>query len=120
MKRIVELFSARACSPQPCPAFTVPYCEVLFAEIYGHLGDCARALTHVDRAIAHTPTMPELYLLKAKLYDVRRARPLAGFRASRASVDCSILVCVIVLVLILVLVDSLLVDSRWLFFLFFH
>lgn len=40
------------------------------AEHYKFKGDVANALTYVDKAIAHTPTLLELYTLKGKIFSM--------------------------------------------------
>merc|ERR1719272_23451 len=41
---------------------------MMAAEHYDFVGDTAKALELVDQAIAHTPTLVELYACKARIY----------------------------------------------------
>ena len=40
------------------------------AQHYDHIGQSAKAVEFIDKAIDHTPTLPELYMVKAKIYKV--------------------------------------------------
>ncbi|KAI0674538.1 NMDA receptor-regulated protein 1a [Trametes maxima] len=55
----------------PCPPSIDPttYVWTLYflAQHYSHLGQHARALALLDTALAHTPTLPELYLFRGRV-----------------------------------------------------
>uniref|UniRef100_A0A915BNH6 Acetyltransferase n=2 Tax=Parascaris univalens TaxID=6257 RepID=A0A915BNH6_PARUN len=59
---------------------TVLWLYYLLAQHYDKLGSVQQAHTYIDRAIQHTPTLIELYMVKAKIYkhagDAREAARL--------------------------------------------
>ncbi|VDK36782.1 unnamed protein product [Gongylonema pulchrum] len=58
-------------SGQPETPTTVLWLYYLLAQHYDRLGSVHQALMYIDRAIQHTPTLIELYMIKAKIYKVR-------------------------------------------------
>lgn len=57
------------------------------SQFYSHAGHAAAALAYIDSAIAHTPTLPELYMTKARI--LKRAGALEA--ASHAMEDARLL-----------------------------
>ncbi|CAG0884585.1 unnamed protein product [Cyprideis torosa] len=50
------------------PASAVLWCYYYLAQHWDFLGDSTRALTYIDLAMEHTPTLIELHIVKAKIY----------------------------------------------------
>lgn len=50
------------------PPFTIIWVWYYLAKHYDMLGDTQKALDTIDEAIAHTPTIEELYMCKARIY----------------------------------------------------
>mmetsp|Transcript_11191 Transcript_11191/g.45544 ORF Transcript_11191/g.45544 Transcript_11191/m.45544 type:complete len:864 (-) Transcript_11191:84-2675(-) len=50
------------------PPFTIIWLWYYLAKHYDMLGDTQKALDTIDEAIAHTPTIEELYMCKARIY----------------------------------------------------
>eukprot|EP00331_Platyophrya_macrostoma_P008487 CAMPEP_0176430588 /NCGR_PEP_ID=MMETSP0127-20121128/14336_1 /TAXON_ID=938130 /ORGANISM="Platyophrya macrostoma, Strain WH" /LENGTH=730 /DNA_ID=CAMNT_0017812493 /DNA_START=26 /DNA_END=2218 /DNA_ORIENTATION=- len=48
----------------PCPLL---WCYMVLAQLQDHMGKYDSALEHVEKGIKHTPTLIELYLIKAKI-----------------------------------------------------
>ncbi|VDO06548.1 unnamed protein product [Brugia timori] len=55
-------------SPLPESPTTVLWLYYLLAQHYDKLGSVQQALVYIDRAIQHTPTLIELYMIKAKIH----------------------------------------------------
>lgn len=45
--------------------------QVYLAQHYEYLGDFTKALQYIDSALMDTPTLPELYMIKGRIYKVR-------------------------------------------------
>ena len=60
--------SAFADGDRPEPPMTLLFCLVFNAQLQDYLGNTNSALTLLDEAEAHTPTMLDLYKLKARVY----------------------------------------------------
>ncbi len=69
--RIYLLFLSQEPDPVREPATAELWVLYFLSQHYDHLGDFARALTLVEEAIEHTPTLIELFLLKGKIFKVR-------------------------------------------------
>lgn len=55
--------------PKESPA-SIVWTKAYLAQHYDHFGDTANALKFIDEALAHTPTIIELYLFKGKIFKV--------------------------------------------------
>ncbi|MCP9259645.1 N-alpha-acetyltransferase 16, NatA auxiliary subunit [Dirofilaria immitis] len=55
-------------NPLPESPTTVLWLYYLLAQHYDKLGSVQQALVYIDRAIQHTPTLIELYMIKAKIH----------------------------------------------------
>ena len=69
------------------PPTTYLWCLYLLAQHYSFTGRQERALAYIDSALAHTPTMPELHMTRARI--LKRAGDLLG--AAHAADDARIL-----------------------------
>ncbi|VDP17091.1 unnamed protein product [Onchocerca flexuosa] len=58
-------------NPLPESPTTVLWLYYLLAQHYDKLGSVQQALVYINRAIQHTPTLIELYMIKAKIHKVR-------------------------------------------------
>lgn len=75
---LLDRFSPSTSLEEPPSSFLWTLC--FLAQFYSHLGQADLALTYIQSAIAHTPTLPELYMTKARI--LKRAGALeAGSHA---------------------------------------
>ena len=57
-------------SDNTVPPTTHVWAKFFLAQLYDFVGESEAALAILDEAIKHTPTYPELYTCKAKIYKV--------------------------------------------------
>ncbi len=77
-------------SPVREPATAELWVMYYLAQHFDHLGDYARALTLVEEAIDHTPTLIELFLLKGKIFKVRTEQILSPGRSLDAGLKINV------------------------------
>jgi len=58
-------------SSQKEPASALLWAYYYLAQHYDYLGNTEKALSYIDAAIEHTPTLIELFVTKGRIYKVR-------------------------------------------------
>jgi hypothetical protein len=53
------------------PASALLWAYYYLAQHFDYLGETEKALSYIDAAIDHTPTLIELFITKGKIYKVR-------------------------------------------------
>jgi peptide alpha-N-acetyltransferase len=53
---------------EEAPASALVWTYYYLAQHYDYLENTDMALKYIDKAISHTPTLPELYMTKARIY----------------------------------------------------
>lgn len=66
----IKLLKNFADDPLPESPTTILWLYYLLAQHYDKLGLVQQALLYIDKAIQHTPTLIELYMIKAKIHKV--------------------------------------------------
>ena len=54
------------------PPSTLLWTQAYLAQHYDHLSDYTTALQYVDEALEATPTLPELHMIRGRIYKVRK------------------------------------------------
>lgn len=57
------------------PPSTLLWTQAYLAQHYDHLSDYTTALQYVDEALEATPTLPELHMIRGRIYKVRKSNP---------------------------------------------
>lgn len=58
------------------PASALLWTYYYLAQHYDHLGETEKAITEINAAIDHTPTLIELFVTKGRIYKVKRSSNL--------------------------------------------